>query len=279
MNPALAAVAVVTIGGAILAVSARDVRVTLLGLLLVLLGAPLIADPWPGPLAILIRIAASLLAIRLVAIGLRGDVATSGSRIGWPAEVLLAAAAAVIGFGSHGLGAVGIGPAEAQAAGFALVVLGAAPLFTGRDALRLAVGAVLILAAASLIRAGLDRAPTDAEHLVEAILTIALGGAAAVIVSAARAAGGLDAIDAGGPGGSGGLGGAGRRLPDAHRPTAREAQGLTSHVPPDEGARRRSLPPRRSSAESAGRAPRPGPGPGPGPGPTPGPGRPPENGS
>ncbi len=231
MNPALAAVAVVTVGGAILAVSARDVRTTILGLLVVLLGAPLIADPWPGPVAILARIAASLLAVRLVDIGLRGDATTSGSRIGWPAEVLLAASAAVIGFGSHGLGADGLGPAEAQAAGFALVVLGAAPLFTGRDALRVAVGAVLIVVAASLVRAGLDRAPSDAEQFVGSILTIALGGAVAVIVVAARAAGGLHAIDAGG------LGGAGRRLPDAHRPGPREARGSEGHGRPAEDHR------------------------------------------
>ena len=40
MNPALAALALVTVGGAILAVTARDVRATVLGLLVVLLGAP-----------------------------------------------------------------------------------------------------------------------------------------------------------------------------------------------------------------------------------------------
>ena len=256
MNPALAAVAIVTIGGAILAVTARDVRATLLGLLLVLLGAPLVADPWPGPIAILIRIAASLLAIRLISIGLRGDAATSGSRIGWPAELLFAAAAAVVGFGSHGLGAVGLGPAAAQGAGFAPVVLAAAPLFTGRDALRVAVGAVLVLVAASLIRAGLDRARTDAEQLVEALLTVALGGAVAVIVSAARAAGGLDAIDAGGPGRPGGLGGAGRRLPDAHRPTGREAQRTAPGPAVDELPIRRSRPaPGRRPPSDPGRPP------------------------
>ena len=222
VNPALAAVAAVTVGGAILAVAARDARATLLGLLVVLLGAPLVADPWPDPLAILARIAATLLATRLISIALRDDVTTSGSRIGWPAETLLAGGAAVIGFGSHGLGATGLGPAEAQAAGFALIVLAAAPLFTGRDALRVATGAVLLLVAASLIRAGLDRTPSHAEQLVDALLTIALGGGVAVILTAASAAGGLDAIDAGGPGG---LGGAGRRLPDAHRPTARDSEG------------------------------------------------------
>ena len=212
MNPALAAIAAVTIGGAVLAVSARDVRATVLGLLVVLLGAPLIADPWPDPLSILARIAATLLAIRLIAIGLRGEIVTSGTRLGWPAEALLAMAGAVIGFGSHGLGAAGLGPAEAQAAGFALIVLAAAPLFTGGDVLRLAVAALLLLVAASAIRAGLDPSPSQAEQLVDAVLTIAIGGAIAVIATAARAAGGLDAIDAGRPDDPA------RRLPDAHRP-------------------------------------------------------------
>ena len=246
MNPALVAVAAITVGGGILAVCARDVRATLLGLLLVLLGAPLIADPWPGPLAILARIAATLLAVRLIAIGLRGDAVTSGSRIGWPADLLLAAAAAVVGFGSHGLGAAGLGPAEAQAAGFALVVLAVAPLVTGRDALRVAVGALLLLVAASLIRAGLDRAPSDAEQLVEAALTIAIGGAVAAIMTAARAAGGLEFADAGGPTFAG-LGGTGRRLPDAHRPTPHDAAGAG---PDGAGAGPDGAGPRREAASA-----------------------------
>jgi hypothetical protein len=261
VNPALTAVALVTIAGAVLAVSARDVRTTILGILVVLLAAPLIANPLPGPVAILVRVAASLLAVRLLAIGLRGDATTGGSRIGWPAEALLAAAAAIVGFGSHGLGSAGLGPAEAQAAGFALVVLAVAPLFTGRDALRLAVGALLVLMAASLIRAGLDRAPSEAEHLVTAVLTIALGGAIAVIVTAARAAGGLGAIDAE-------TGGAGRRLPDAHRDPARSSQatvatagGRSTPPPGRPPAPPRALaPPDRPPAPPrAGRGPRPTP--------------------
>ena len=229
MNPALAAIAAVTISGAVLAVSARDVRATQLGLLVVLLEAPLIADPWPDPLSILARIAATLLAVRLIAIGLRGADATAGTRIGWPAEALVAAAAAVIGFGSHGLGAAGLGPAEAQATGFALLVLAVAPLFTGRDVLRLAVGALLLLVGASSIRVGLDPAPSQGEHLVNALLTIAIGGAIAVIATAARAAGGLDAIDVGRPGE------AARRPPDAHRvaepPPASEPRPASRRAP------------------------------------------------
>jgi hypothetical protein len=211
VNPALAAIAALTIAGAVLAVSARDVRATQLGLLVVLLGAPLVADPWPDPPSILARIAASLLAVRLIAIGLRGAETTAGTRIGWPAEALIAGAAAVIGLGSHGLGAAGLGPAEAQATGFALVALAVASLFTGRDVLRLAVGALLLLVGAASIRVGLDAAPGQGEQLVGALLTIAIGGAIAVIATAARAAGGLDAIDAGR------AGEAARRPPDAHR--------------------------------------------------------------
>ena len=57
MNPGLAAIAVLVVGGAVLAVVARDVRATILGLLVVLLGAPLVADPWPGLAAIVARVA------------------------------------------------------------------------------------------------------------------------------------------------------------------------------------------------------------------------------
>ena len=219
MNPALAGIAAIAIGGAILAVAAREPRATILGLLVVLLAAPLIASPWPGPLPILARIAAALLATRFLVVGLRdaGDLLGEGSRIGWPAEALAAIAAAVAGFGGHGLGAAGLGPPEAQAAGFALIALAAAPLVTARDVLRLGVGSVLLVQGALLVRGALDAPPTDGEHLVIALLTIGLGGALAVIAAAARAAGGLaigddEAGDQPAP----------LRRADAHRPSARE---------------------------------------------------------
>jgi hypothetical protein len=220
VNPALAGIAVIVIAGAVLAVSARDPRATVLGLLVVLLASPLVASPWPAPLSILARVAAALLATRLLLVGIRGEVGEStGSRIGWPAEALIAAAAAVAGFGSHGLGAPALGPAEAQAAGFALGALAAAPLFVGRDALRLGVGAVLLLQSAILVRQALDAPATDAEQLVLALFTIALGGAVAVIATAARAAGGLGIVDQAGPDGTRRV-----RRPDAHRPTDRELE-------------------------------------------------------
>ena len=225
MNPALVALAAVTIGGAVLAVAARDVRAVALGILVVLLGGPLVADPWPDPLSILVRTAATLLAARLVSIGLRGATATAGTRIGWPAEALVAGAAAVAGFGSHGLGAAGLGPAEAQAVGFALVALAVAPLAAGRDALRIAIGAVLLLVGGVAIRTALDAPPTQAEALIDALLTIALGGAIAVLATAGRRAGGLSFTDGRQPAARAatspaGPGGATRRVPrlaDAHR--------------------------------------------------------------
>jgi hypothetical protein len=121
--------------------------------------------------------------------------AGAGTGIGWPAEALAAAAAAVVGFGSHGLGAAGLGPAEAQAAGFALAAIAIAPLVTGRDVLRIGVGSLLLVQAALLVRQALDRPATDAEQLVEALLTIGLGGAVAVIAAAAEAGGSLAVAD------------------------------------------------------------------------------------
>jgi hypothetical protein len=210
VNVALAIVAGVTVAGAVLAVSARDVRATVLGVLIVLLAAPLVANPWPGPLPILARIAAALLAARLLTIGLRDSTATGGSRIGWPAEALAAGAATVIGFGSHGLGAAALGPAEAQAAGFGLIALAITPLVTGRDVLRLGVGSLLLVMGALMVRVGLDRPAGEGEQLIVGLLTIGLGGAVGVIAAAARAAGGLEvanrSVDRRGP-----------RPPDAHR--------------------------------------------------------------
>jgi len=227
VNLALAGIAAIAVGGAVVAVAARDPRATALGILVVLLAAPLIASPWPGPLPILARVAAALLATRLLVIGVRGDLLSGGSAIGWPAEALIAAAAAIAGYASHGLGAAGLGPAEAQAAGFALGALAAAPIIAGRDVLRLGIGAMLLIQAAMLVRQALDRPAGDGEQLVVALLTIGLGGAVAVIATAARAAGDLAVVDdavayGGRPG-----------VADAHRQGPRD---LAHRAPPRRGS-------------------------------------------
>jgi hypothetical protein len=209
VNVGLAVVAGVAVAGAILAVSARDVRAAVLGVLILLLASPLVATPLPSPAAVLARVAAGLLAARFLTIGLRGESVTAGTRIGWPTEALAAAAAAVVGFGSHGLGAVPLGPVEAQAAGFACIALAIGPLVTARDVLRLGIGALVLVVGAVLVRIGLDGPLGDGGQLVTSLLTVGLGGAVAVIAAAARSAGGLatDApVERRGP-----------RPPDAHR--------------------------------------------------------------
>jgi hypothetical protein len=189
VNPLLAGLTATVVVGAVVAVSAREARASLLGLLVVLLASSLIADPLPGPLPFAARIAAALLAARLIAIAIRDlDRPTAGSRLGWPVEALAAAAGAVVGFGTHGLGAAPVGPAEASAAGFAVGVLAAAPIVTSRDVYRLGVGAMLLLTGGLLVRAGIGGTPSELEQLVTCGLIAGLGGAIAVIVRGAREA-------------------------------------------------------------------------------------------
>ena len=189
MNLALVAITALVVGAAVVAVTARDARATLLGLLVVLLAAGLLADPVPGPLPIAARMASAVLACRLIAVAIRGEgVITSGSRLGWPVELLAAIAGALVGAGTHGLGAAPAGPEAAQAAGFAVGVLAVAPIVSGRDVLRLGIGAILLLVGASLVRVGLAGTPSDLEQLVMSGLVIGLGGAVAIIVGGSRAA-------------------------------------------------------------------------------------------
>jgi hypothetical protein len=197
VNLALAGLACVVVAGAVVAISAREARAALLGLLVALLAAALVADPLPGPLPIAARLASAFLACRLIAIAIRDlDEPTSGSRLGWPVEAIAAAAAAVIGFGTHGLGAPGEGAAEAQAAGFAVGVLAASPIVSSRDTFRLGMGAILLLLGGLLVRQGLSGTPSELEQLVTSGLVVGLGGAVGVVIAGARTAvGGLAVTD------------------------------------------------------------------------------------
>ena len=114
---------------------------------------------------------------------------TGGSRIGWPAEVLLAAGAAVVGYAAHGLGAPADGPAVASAAGFAVAALAVAPVVTGRDVIRVGTGLLLLIDAALLVRGALGGTPGDLEQLITAGMLIVLAGAVAALAANARADG------------------------------------------------------------------------------------------
>ena len=91
-----------------------------------------------------------------------------------------------MGYGTHGLGAPGLGPPLAQAAGFALAALAVAPLVTGRDLVRIGLGLLLLTHGALLVRVALGGTPSPLEELITAGLVVGLGGAVAVLANAAR---------------------------------------------------------------------------------------------
>ena len=123
MNPILALVALAVVGGAVVVVAARDTRTVLLALVVTLVASPLLADPLSAPLGLAARLVGAILATYLLWVVARdgGEAGllpspTEGSRIGWPAEILVGAGAAVVGFAAHGLGAPAGGPALAGSA-------------------------------------------------------------------------------------------------------------------------------------------------------------------
>ena len=217
MNPILALVAVAVIGGAVVVVAARDARTVSVALALTLVASPLLADPLATPLGLAARLVGAILATYLLWMVVRQNRTvgmlpspTSGSRIGWPAEILVAAAAAVVGFAAHGLGAAAAGPPLASAAGFAVATLAVVPVATGRDAIRVGTGLVLLVDAALLVRCALGGTPGDLEQLLAAGMLVAVAGAAAALAANARADG------TGGFAFSDSTTGRVRREPDAH---------------------------------------------------------------
>ena len=191
MNPALAGVALAVVVGAVIAGSARNARTAIFGLVITMVGVPLLADPVAAPLPLAARLVAAVLAGYLLWIATRGPrVRTGGSLVGWPTETFLAIAAATVGYGSHGLGAPAAGPALAAAAGFALAALAVLPVVTGRDILRIGLGLGLLLGGALLVRTSLGGPPDPIEQLMTAGLVATLGGAIAILAIAARSDGG-----------------------------------------------------------------------------------------
>jgi hypothetical protein len=193
VSAVLAAASFVTVAGALVAISGRDARVALLGLVVALVAAPLLADPPPEPAALGVRVVAALLGGYLLFMTLRDSTAmTRGSLAGLPAETLAAAAAYVIGYGTHGLGGAALGPTAASATGFALAVISVAPIVRGADVFRLGVALAILVTGAELIRVGLAGTPSPLEQLMTAGLTLGLLGTVAVLcANTVAATGGL----------------------------------------------------------------------------------------
>jgi hypothetical protein len=193
VNPALLGVALAVVVGALLAGSARNARTAILGLVVTLVAASVLADPLPDSLGLAARLVAAILAGYLLWVATRGpQLRTGGSLVGWPTDAFLAAAAAIVGYGSHGLGAPAAGPALASAAGFALAALALVPISTGRDVLRVGMGLGLLISGALLVRTGLGGTPDPLEELLTAGLVATLGGAIAILAIAARSDGRAD---------------------------------------------------------------------------------------
>jgi hypothetical protein len=211
VNPALAGVALAVVLGAVVAASARNARAAVLGLVVSLVGGAFLAEPLPGSTGLAARLVGTVLGGYLLWIAARGvDARTGGSRLGWPVELLIASGAAVVGYGSHGLGAPALGPALAQAAGMGMAALAVAPILNGRDILRVGIGLILLTGGVVLVRAALGGTPDPLEQLVIAGLVAVLGGVVAITAGAARADG-IGGFDLGPSAGE-----HQRRPPDAH---------------------------------------------------------------
>jgi hypothetical protein len=169
IEPAAVAAAGV-VAGAVVSVSARDGRVVAIGLLVAMVAAPLVASPLPESLSVAARIVGAVLAAYLVWSSARGVRRESaGSALGLAAETAVAGAAFAIGLSVSMVDPLA-GPAVAQAAGLALIVLAVVPLL-GRDPLRLGVGvAILVLGCSLLTAAWLGTTPPLAHFAVAALL-------------------------------------------------------------------------------------------------------------
>jgi hypothetical protein len=200
VNPILAAVALVVVAGTVVAVAFRDPRVAILGLAVVLIGSPILTDPLPAPLGLASRFVGAILAAYLLWIAVRDRArlhasiaSTGGSRIGWPAEALMAASAFVVGLAAHGLGAPALGSSLSSAAGFAVAALAVSATMTGADVIRVTIGSLLLLDGALLVRAGLGGTPDQLEQLITTgtLIVVAATGAALARAAVSDGSGGF----------------------------------------------------------------------------------------
>ena len=202
MNVALVAIVLAIGAGAVVAVSARDTAAAAIGLAVALVAAGLLAEPLPSAAILGVRIVAALLAVALIRWAARGGQ-RQFSPLGWPAEAMLATAAAVAGLGmAVGLASIGtsVGPAGGTradaltttalilAAGTSLLALGAAPLVHGRPGVRRGIGLVLVTQAVLLVRVGLAGPATELEEITRAGLLVAAAASGAALARAAAIA-------------------------------------------------------------------------------------------
>lgn len=206
MNLALVAIVFAIGAGAVVAVSTREAAAAVVGLAVALIAASLVADPLPSAAILGVRIVAALLAVTLIRWA-AADRGQQPSPLGWPAEALLATAAAVAGIGiavalgsvssvngGGGAGggtdgpvigaALGTSMALVMAAGAALLALGTAAVLHPRPGLRRAIGLVLVTQAVLLLRVGLAGQGPALEEVARAALLVAAAASASALARA-----------------------------------------------------------------------------------------------
>jgi hypothetical protein len=209
----LVLLAVLAVAAAVVAVAAPDPRHAALGAFATAVLAAFVADPLPSPEALVARTAGAVLGGWLTWIALRSAPRrTDRSALGWPGS----AAVAIVGFVAGWLAAGSLGSTLADPAGggqiaglagsslatgspvalagvaaaCALVVVGVTPVVLPRDGLRVGLGVVVLLSAASLLGNALGTGPDAAVELGYGILVAATGAGIAAVVSGMLSAGG-----------------------------------------------------------------------------------------
>jgi hypothetical protein len=215
MTPVLVLLAVLAVAGGVVAVAAPNPRHAALGAFATALLAAFVADPLPSAEALVARTAGALLGGWLTWIALRSAPARSDrSALGWPGS----AAVALVGFVAGWLAAGSLGSTLAGAAGggqiaglagaalaagspvalaaagaaCALLVIGVAPVVLPRDGLRVGLGVIVLLSAASLLGNALGAGPDATVELAYGVLVAVTGaGIAAVTATMLHATGDL----------------------------------------------------------------------------------------
>jgi hypothetical protein len=179
--------ALVAVGGGLLAISGRDSRIVVGGLLVAMIAVPLAASPEPSILTIGFRVIGALLAGYLMWMAARTQSITSeGSGIGIAAEALIAVAAFAVGWFVAPVKPLA-GPLAAQAAGFSLAALAVVPL-TGRNVMRVGTAAAILALSLSLLLSAWIGPMPALEQMVLMVLLVGIVGATSLLSSADAAA-------------------------------------------------------------------------------------------
>lgn len=205
MSAVLAGVAILAVGGAIAAVAARDGRLAIIGLVVALVAAPFVADPPPEVRVLALRVLGAVLASYLLWPAIRAGADMGGSsRLGWPAETVIALGALIVGWSVGAFlagetpgaeapaaepGALPVGPfdlaivraASPAAAGLAMIALAAAPVVIPRHPIRLGFGLLLLVNGMALLRSGMGGLPEALEQLAMVALTVGIAAGVAAL--------------------------------------------------------------------------------------------------